>query len=69
GITRQRILSHAGNLKLKTKIEEMQLKSLLSADEVLICNSLFGVWQVRQLADKKWAKQTLANQLREAIKQ
>ncbi len=69
GITRQRILSHAGNLKLKTKTEEMQLERLLTADEVLICNSLFGVWQVRQLAEKKWLKQTLANQLREAIKQ
>lgn len=69
GITRQRILSHAETLKLKAKTEEMQLEKLLTADEVLICNSLFGVWQVRQLTHKKWAKQTLANQLREVMKQ
>lgn len=69
GITRQRILSHAQTLKLKAKTEEMQLEKLLAADEVLICNSLFGVWQVRQISDKKWTKQTLANQLREAMKQ
>lgn len=69
GITRQRILSHAETLKLKAKTEEMQLEKLLAADEVLICNSLFGVWQVRQISHKKWTKQTLANQLREAMKQ
>lgn len=69
GVTRQRILTHAKTLKLIAKTEEMRLEKLLDADEVIICNSLFGVWQVRQLADKKWAKQTLANQLRKVIKQ
>ena len=67
GITRKQILSHAHTLNLKTKIESIGLKKLLTADEVVICNSLFGVWQVRSLANKKWAKQALAINIRKAL--
>jgi 4-amino-4-deoxychorismate lyase len=67
GITRKRILSHAYTLKLKAVEETMDLQKLLSADEVIICNSLFGVWQVRELAQKTWTKQTLDADLRKAL--
>lgn len=67
GITRQQILSHAYKLKLKKTIETMDLKKLLSADEVIICNSLFGAFQVRQLGNKMWPKQGLASNLRKAL--
>lgn len=67
GITRKKILAHANSLKFKTAIERMSLKHLLSADEVIICNSLFGAWQVRALADQTWSKQTLAETLRKAL--
>jgi len=67
GITRQQILSHAQTLNLKTKIESFDLEKCLEADEMLVCNSLFGVWQVRTLSNKTWSKQTLAQKLRKAI--
>lgn len=67
GITRQQIQSHAKAMKLKTAIESMDLNQLLAADEVIICNSLYGVWQVRSLASQSWSKQPLANNLRKAI--
>lgn len=67
GITRQQILSRAHTLKLKTAIETMNLERLLTADEVVICNSLFGVWQVRMVADKIWFKHPLADKLRKAL--
>ena len=67
GITRKQILAHANTLNFKTKIERMDLKKLHSADEVIICNSLFGAWQVRSLADQTWEKQTLAVTLRQAL--
>jgi 4-amino-4-deoxychorismate lyase len=67
GITRQQILSHAYKLKLKKTIGTMDLKKLKSADEVVICNSLFGILQVRKLANKKWPKQALATDLRKAL--
>ncbi|MEE9330759.1 MAG: aminodeoxychorismate lyase [Methylophilaceae bacterium] len=64
GITRKQILAHAHTLELNTKIETMDLKRLLSADEVIICNSLYGAWQVRSLANKKWKEQPLAANIR-----
>jgi 4-amino-4-deoxychorismate lyase len=67
GITRRQILARAQTLNLKPVIETITLKKLLSADEVVICNSLFGVWQVRQLGNKQWSKQNMAINLREAL--
>lgn len=67
GITRMQILSHAHTLDLKTQIERIDLKTLLSADEVVLSNSIYGAWQVRSLANKTWGKQLLATKIREAI--
>lgn len=67
GITRKQILARARTLHLKPVIETFDLEKLLSADEVIICNSLFGAWQVRVLKSKKWPKQDLANNLRKAL--
>lgn len=67
GITRKQILSRATGFNLKTKIGKFDLKTLLSADEIILSNSMFGAWQVRSITNKKWAKQTLAAKVREAI--
>jgi 4-amino-4-deoxychorismate lyase len=47
GITRQRIIELAPTLTLKTSIETFDLEKLYRADEVVICNSLYGAWQVK----------------------
>ena len=49
GITRQRIINIAHTLSLKVHEENVDLKKLLSADEVIICNSLYGAWQVKSV--------------------
>jgi len=67
GVTRQRILELAYSQNLKAKIETFNLEKLLSADEMIICNSLYGAWQVRLLLNKTWIKQDLANHLRKAL--
>ena len=67
GITRQRILELAHTLELKTKVENFDLQKLLSADEIIICNSLYGAWQVRNIANKTWPKQALAMNVRNAL--
>jgi 4-amino-4-deoxychorismate lyase len=67
GITRQQILCHANSLNFKPSVETIQLNQLLEADEVIICNSLFGVWQVVELAEKKWSKQDLDKTIMKAI--
>ena len=67
GITRQRILDLAYTFNLKTKVEAFGLKKLLTADEIIICNSLYGAWQVRSVANKSWQKQNLAQDVCEAL--
>ena len=47
GITRQRVLDLASTLSLQPLVETFDLEKLYQADEVVICNSLFGAWQVK----------------------
>lgn len=47
GITRQRVLDLAPALSLKASVEAFNLEKLYQADEVVICSSLYGAWQVK----------------------
>ena len=67
GITRQRILDFAHTLHLRAITETFNLNKLLAADEVIICNSLYGAWQVRSVQQITWAKQNLAEAIRRAL--
>lgn len=68
GVTRERILEHAPSLGYKTEVRHVRLPEVLQADEIVICNSLFGAWQVRQLANHAWPLGTLAARLREKFR-
>ena len=61
GITRQRIINVAHTLSLKVKEETFNLEQLLSADEVIICSSLYGAWQVKSVQVKKMQEKTIKN--------
>ena len=67
GITRQRIIDLAYTLSLKAKIEVIDLPTLLSADEVIICNSLYSAWQVKSIQEKTIKTGTLAANIRAAL--
>ena len=67
GITRQRIIDLAYTLSLKAKIEVIDLPTLLSADEVIICNSLYGAWQVKGIQEKAIKTGVLAANIRAAL--
>jgi 4-amino-4-deoxychorismate lyase len=47
GITRQRITELAPTLSLNISVEMFGLEKLCRADEVVICSSLYGAWQVK----------------------
>lgn len=64
GITRDRIMEVATNIGYEVSIENFKLDALLAADEVVICNSLIGVWQVRQLEERRWPVGSTAKKLR-----
>ena len=67
GITRQRIIDLAHTLSLKAKVEVIDLPTLLSADEVIICNSLYSAWQVKSIQEKMLKTGTLAANIRAAL--
>ena len=54
GIMRNKILQFLKKTKKKYKIKKINLKELLNFDEVFICNSVFGIWAVRQIEKKKF---------------
>ncbi|BCM25063.1 aminodeoxychorismate lyase [Methyloradius palustris] len=68
GLTRQRILELAGDLSLQRSVSNISLSHLMQADEIIICNSLFGAWQVREFNHQHWPQLPLANQLRTLLK-
>lgn len=67
GITRQRILGLETIIGLTTYVKTLTLPELLSADEVIICNSLFGVFQVTAIGDHTWEQQPLAHTIRNIL--
>ena len=67
GITRQRILGLGGVLGLAILIKSVTLEQLLQADEVIICNSLFGAFQVTAIDNKVWPLQNLATKIRDVV--
>jgi 4-amino-4-deoxychorismate lyase len=68
GISRQQILALSKALNLIIMENVMTLDELLQADEVIICNSLYGAFQVRKLVEKAWLPLPLAALLRKTLK-
>ncbi|MBH71848.1 MAG: aminodeoxychorismate lyase [Pelagibacteraceae bacterium] len=54
GIMRKLILKLLKEKKKKYKIKKIKLNELLNFEEVFICNSIFGIWPVRQILKKKF---------------
>ena len=67
GITRQRILGLRKVLGLSVLVESLTLVQLLQADEVIICNSLYGAFQVNSIDNKVWPQQELALKIRNML--
>lgn len=67
GITRQRIIDIVPTIPLKISIETFNLKKLLAADELIICNSLYGAWQVCSIQEKAIKTGALAANIRAAL--
>ena len=67
GVTRQRIIQAMPGLGLNLSIKKITLDELLTADELLICNSLFGAWQVLSLDQKVWPKSRSSDNLSQTL--
>jgi len=69
GVARERVLELAPQLGYQVAVADLKLEQVYEADEVIICNSLFGGWQVRAIQDKVWARGDLATRLNESLLQ
>jgi 4-amino-4-deoxychorismate lyase len=69
GITRQRVMELAPSLGYAIEVVNIPLPTLLEADEILISNSLFGVWQVLEIGNRRWPVQKLATQIRTKLQE
>ena len=67
GVQRERIIEAAEKLGMSVRIESLPLTQLLEADEVLLCNSVLGIWQVKELAGKAWGLGTRVGMLRQCL--
>lgn len=67
GVTRQKILELAGALSLTAVVKKIALADILYADEMVICNSLYGAWQVNTFQNKTWQVGALASDLRRLL--
>jgi 4-amino-4-deoxychorismate lyase len=63
GVMRAELLFQAGSLGIPTQIAEISLDQLQQADEVFVCNSVYGVWPVRAYAALSWPVGPLTRKL------
>jgi len=67
GLQRERILKLASVLGLTPEIANFTLPTLLQAEEIFVCNSVIGVWPVRQIGATPIAPGPVANQMQRIL--
>lgn len=63
GVMRAELLDQAQALGLPVQVGDFDRQDLLGADEIFLCNSLYGVWPVRRLGDRDWSVGPLTRKL------
>lgn len=67
GVTRGRILEVLPKLSLCPAIKVLKIDDVTEADEMVICNSIYGAWQVRAYQQRIWTMGSLAYDLRRLL--
>ena len=63
GVMRAELLEQARALGVECQVRDIDYAELLDADEVLLCNSVYGVWPVRALGLHDWPVGSLTRKL------
>lgn len=69
GVTRERILELAQTQGIPCSVESITPEQLLDADEVFVCNSVNGLWQLRWLDQRHWQPGAFCHRLRSELEQ
>lgn len=68
GVTRARLIEFARMAgHAVTEVADLTLDDVLSAEEVMLCNSLIGLWRVARLDNHVWETPVLYPRLREGL--
>lgn len=67
GVMRGELLERARQAGVETQVCDITLGQLLGADEVFVCNSLYGIWPVRQLETRVWPVGPLTRKLQRLV--
>jgi len=67
GIMRALIMETARSMGLEVTEASLSLADLGSADELFLCNSIFGVWPIRRLSGKPYAIGPLSLRMRQRL--
>ena len=68
GVMRAEVLAQAERLGIAVHIRDISRAELLAADEVFLCNSLYGIWPVRELQGHDWPVGPLTRKLQAIIR-
>ncbi|MEX6503226.1 aminodeoxychorismate lyase [Pseudomonas zhanjiangensis] len=63
GVMRAELLAQAESMGVSCQVRDISIDELLAADEVLLCNSLYGVWPVTALQGHRWPVGVLTRKL------
>ncbi|MDC7707691.1 aminodeoxychorismate lyase [Vogesella indigofera] len=67
GAMRACVIDTAANLGLHVREVRLSPGEVLAADEAFVCNSLAGIWPLRQLAERQWQPGALTRRLQQLI--
>jgi len=67
GVQRDRLLAIAPQLGLRPSIEAVVPNRLLAAEQILLTNSVIGVWRVSNLGETHWPYHEIVTQIANAL--
>lgn len=68
GVMRAEILAQAEQQGMPLQVRDISYEELLGADEVFLCNSLYGIWPVCELAASVWPVGPLTRKLQGLVR-
>ena len=68
GVMRAEVLAQAAQVGVALQVRDIGYDELLDADEVFLCNSLYGIWPVRELAASVWSVGPLTRKLQGLVR-
>ncbi|MDX5372641.1 MAG: aminodeoxychorismate lyase [Pseudomonadaceae bacterium] len=68
GVMRAEIIEQATRQGIALRVRDIGYDELLAADEVFLCNGLYGIWPVRELQGRDWPVGALTRKLQALVR-